>query len=115
MCCARCSTGGAGQRCRWKSCRRFVAIALVLDVVVHLHANDAAVGVEVDGAGEWGILAAGQEWRVVEEAQIAEGDDGEAFFVGTGVCHDGILRPVEVASPSQLRLATSVAKVVGGL
>jgi hypothetical protein len=30
---------------------------LVLDVAVHLHADDAAVGVEDDGAREWGIFA----------------------------------------------------------
>jgi hypothetical protein len=68
----------------------------VLNAVAQLHANDAAVCVEKYRARKWGILAARQKRRVVEEAQVAEGDGGEAFFVGAGVGDDGILRPVEI-------------------
>ena len=39
----------------------------MLDVAVHLHADDAAVWVEDDRSGEWGMFAPFEESGVVEE------------------------------------------------
>ena len=65
-------------------------------MAVHLHADDAAVGVEVDGSGEgWGF-ASGEERRVVHETKVAEGDGGDAVGIGAGVGDEGIAGPVEV-------------------
>ena len=70
---------------------RICGCALVLDVAVHLHADDATVGVEDDGSGEGRMFAPAEEGGVVEEAEVGEGDGGEAFVVGAGVGDKGEL------------------------
>ena len=102
---------GSSLCCWWSMCAQGVRPAagnksaggrglagspLVLDAAVHLHANDATVGVDVDCARERGPSPAGEERRVVEEAQVAEGHGGDAVRIGAGLGDDRILGPVEI-------------------